>query len=129
MPGCLCCSVFFITLQNNKTKSSFLMFGKFSAKFMLVFNWIRRHKYISVTVVFFVIIFVVDDNSIIKHFDNRHTISILEEEIEQMKKDSAVIMQKQELLDRNCDKDVVEKLARDKYGMHKENEEVFIIEE
>lgn len=105
------------------------MFGKLSAKFMLVFNWIRRHKYISVTIVFLVIIFAVDDNSIIKHFDNRRTISVLEDEIEQMKKDSAVIMQKQELLDRNCDKDVVEKLARDKYGMHKENEEVFIIEE
>ena len=46
-----------------------------------------------------------------------------------MRRDSAIIMQKQEQLDRNCDKDVVEKLARDRYGMHKENEEVFIIEE
>ena len=105
------------------------MFRKISEKVLPILSWIRRHKYISVTVVFLVIIFVVDDNSMIKHFDNRHTISLLEEEIEQMRKDSAVIMQKQEQLDRNCEKEVVERLARDKYGMHKENEEVFIIEE
>lgn len=105
------------------------MFRKIASAVMPVMRWIRCHKYISVTVVFLVIIFVIDDNSIIKHFDNRHTISMLEDEIEQMKRDSAVIMQKQELLERDCDVVVVEKLARDKYGMHKENEEVFIIEE
>jgi cell division protein FtsB len=105
------------------------MFRKALDKVIPVWNWIRCHKYISVTIVFFVIIFVVDDNSIIKHVDNRLTISVLEEEIEQMKRDSAVIMQKQEQLDSKCDREVVEKLARDKYGMHKDNEEVFIIEE
>ena len=105
------------------------MFSRISSRIMPLLNWIRRHKYISVTAVFLVIIFVVDDNSILKHFDNRRTISMLEDEIEQMKRDSAVLMQKQEQLERNCDVVVVEKLARDKYGMHKDNEEVFIVEE
>lgn len=105
------------------------MFRRILQKIMPVLNWIRCHKYISVTLVFLAIIFVIDDNSMIKHFDNRRVISELEEEIELMRRDSAIIMQKQEQLDRNCDKDVVEKLARDRYGMHKKNEEVFIIEE
>lgn len=91
-------------------------------------GWIRRFKYLTVTAIFLVIIFVVDDKSVLKHFENQRTITMLEDEIKQMQKDSAAIMQKQEQLDSDCDVVIVEKLARDKYGMHKDNEDVYIIE-
>ena len=94
---------------------------------MGIVNWIRLHKYISVTVVFALIILVFDDNNLIKHYKNQHTIAELEREIETMKKDSVDIIKKQQQLDYKGDIDAIENLAREKYGMHKDNEEIFVI--
>ena len=96
-------------------------------KLMRVINWIRQHKYISVTIVFLLIILVFDDNNLIKHYRNQHAIAELEREIEDMKKDSVEIIKKQQQLDYKGDIKAIEDLAREKYGMHKENEEVFVI--
>ena len=96
-------------------------------KLMRVINWIRQHKYISVTIVFLLIILVFDDNNFIKHYKNQHAIDELEREIEAMKKDSVDIIRKQQQLDYKGDIKAIENLAREKYGMHKENEEVFVI--
>ena len=96
-------------------------------KLMRVINWIRRHKYISVTIVFLLIILVFDDNNFIKHYKNQHAIAEVEREIEAMKKDSVDIIRKQQQLDYKGDIKAIENLAREKYGMHKENEEVFVI--
>lgn len=96
-------------------------------KLMRVINWIRQHKYISVTIVFLLIILVFDDNNFIKHYKNQHAIAELEREIEAMKKDSVDIIRKQQQLDYKGDIKAIENLAREKYGMHKENEEVFVI--
>lgn len=98
-------------------------------KVMPVINWVRSHKYIFVTIVFLAIVLVIDDNNMFKHIKNQRAISELEDEIAQMKRDSVDIMMKQAELEGNGDIGAVEKLARDKYGMHKENEEVFVIVE
>lgn len=92
-----------------------------------VLDWVRNHKYISVTVIFLFIILVADDKNMIKHFKNQYKISELEEEIAVMKRDSAEIVKKQSQIDYRGDIEAIEDLARDKYGMVKENEEVFII--
>ena len=96
-------------------------------KIMPVINWVRNHKYISVTIVFLAIVLVIDDNNMFMHIKNQSIISELEDEIAQMKRDSVDIMIKQAELEGNGDIAVVEKLARDKYGMHKDNEDVFVI--
>lgn len=97
-------------------------------KLLPLFAWIKRHKYLSVTAVFFFIIFVIDDNNMFKHYKNQHLISELENEIAEMKRDSAEIIKRQSQLDfRNVE--AVEELAREKYGMHKDNEDVFIVED
>ena len=98
-------------------------------KLMLVVNRVRNHKYLSVTIVFLAIVLVFDDNNMFRHIENQTAISELEDEIAQMKRDSTEIMLKQAELDGNGDVMAVEKLARDRYGMHKSNEDVFIMVE
>ena len=42
------------------------------ARFTKIFNWIKSHKYLFVTIIFLVIVVLIDDKSMIKHFENRH---------------------------------------------------------
>ena len=93
-----------------------------------VIDWVIKHKYLSVTIVFLLIIVVIDDNNMFKHFKNQATIAELENEIAAMKRDSAEIVNRQNQLDFMGDVKVIEDLAREKYGMHKDNEDVFVIE-
>ena len=44
-----------------------------------------------------------------------------------MKRDSADIVKRQDELDNNGDLDVIERLAREKYGMQQDDEDVFVI--
>lgn len=97
-------------------------------KLMRLLRWTGKHKYIFVTVVFLLIIFVFDENNLVKQFANRNAIAKLEREIEEMKRDSVEIVKKQMQLEYKGDIDAIERLAREKYGMHKDNEEVFVIE-
>lgn len=97
-------------------------------KILPVLHWVKRHKYLTVTLVFLLIIVVIDDNNMFKHYKNQRIISELEEEIETMKRDSAEIVNRQKQLDFRGDVKVIEDIAREKYGMHKANEDVFVIE-
>lgn len=97
-------------------------------KILPVLHWVKRHKYLAVTIVFLLIIVVIDDNNMFKHYKNQRIISELEEEIETMKRDSAEIVNRQRQLDYRGDVKVIEDIAREKYGMHKANEDVFVIE-
>lgn len=97
-------------------------------KILPVLHWVKRHKYLAVTLVFLLIIVVIDDNNMFKHYKNQRIISELEEEIETMKRDSAEIVNRQKQLDYKGNVKVIEDIAREKYGMHKANEDVFVIE-
>ena len=97
-------------------------------KFLPVLHWVKRHKYLTVTLVFLLIVVVIDDNNMFKHYKNKRIISELEEDIETIKRDSAEIVNRQNQLDYKGDVTVIEDLAREKYGMHKDDEEVFVIE-
>jgi cell division protein FtsB len=92
-------------------------------------DWIKRHKYISVTAIFLFIIFFADEKNMIKHFKNKYQISQLENEIEEMQRDSLEIIKRQAQLNFRGDIEELEDLAREKYGMHKDNEDVFVIVE
>ena len=98
-------------------------------KLFPILSWIRKHKYLTVTIVFLLIIVVIDDNNMFKHYKNQSIIAELEDEIAAMKRDSVEIINRQNQLDYRGDVKVIEDLAREKYGMHKDNEEVFVIEE
>ena len=81
------------------------------------------------TIIFLVIVIVVDDKSVIKHFENRHKISVLKDEIAQMKRDSIETDRKNNEIGINGDLHEIEKICREKHDMHKKNEYIFIIEE
>jgi hypothetical protein len=100
----------------------------FLSKLTPVINWIRNNKYWFVTAVFLVIVILIDDKSIIKHFENRHRIATLEKEIARMKRDSIEVERKYDEIGPNGDLHEIEKICREKHDMHTRNEDIFIIE-
>ncbi len=89
--------------------------------------WIKRHKYWFVTIAFLVIIVFFDENNMIKHFRNQREIAALKAENEQLQQQLDELSHKLEELYKTPE--ITEKVAREKYGMHKDGEEIFIIEE
>lgn len=88
---------------------------------------IRRHKYLVTLGVFLLVIGVIDDNSLIHRFQNRRQIHELNKEIERYRKqyeeDSRM------LKEITSNPKELEKVAREKYLMKQENEDVYIFEE
>lgn len=91
------------------------------------FTWVRNNKYWFVTITFLLIIIFFDENNMIKHFQNQREISMLKSEIEDLRHELEVITHKSNELHK--DLEIMEKVAREKYGMHKDGEEIFIIED
>lgn len=86
-----------------------------------------RHKYAITIVVFLLIICFLDQNNLMLRLQHRRQIRELKSEIgqyEAMRDES--IRGLQELAN---DSNNIERIAREKYGMHLPNEEVFIIKE
>lgn len=92
-----------------------------------LFNWIKNHKYIFVTIVFLAIIIVVDDNNMISHIKNKATIDKLTDEIREMEVDSAEVQDKLKLYT-DGDLSVIEDVARAQ-GLIKKDEDIYIIKE
>ena len=90
-----------------------------------LFNWIKNHKYIFVTIVFLAIIIVVDDNNMISHIKNKATIDKLTDEIREMEADSAEVQDKLKLYT-DGDLSVIEDVARAQ-GLIKKDEDIYII--
>ncbi|MBR5476177.1 MAG: septum formation initiator family protein [Bacteroidaceae bacterium] len=90
-------------------------------------NWIIKHKYLAVTIIFLLILIFFDENNIIKHIQLRRQESQLKADIEALQQEHDIIMHKLGELEK--DAEVLEKVAREKYGMHLDNEEIFIIKD
>ena len=85
-----------------------------------------RHKYAITIICFLLIIGIFDQNNILQRLRHQHQIRELKQEIEhytQIRDESVKGLQ--ELAN---DSNNLERIAREKYGMHLPNEEVFIIE-
>ena len=92
-----------------------------------IINWIGRHKYLFVTLTFLAIIVIFDENSMLKHFQHQREIMNLKSEYKELEEQHDELLKKLNALD--IDAAAMEKIARDKYGMQLENEEVFIIKD
>ena len=90
-------------------------------------NWIIKHKYLAVTIIFLLILIFFDENNIIKHIQLRRQESRLKADIEALQQEHDIIMRKLGELEK--DAEMLEKVAREKYGMHLDNEEIFIIKD
>lgn len=84
------------------------------------------NKYVLTTLIFLVIIGLLDKNSLIKRLDHHRQISTLESEIAKYKsqhdRDSSLLMEI------SSDPSAMEKVARERYFMKKENEDVYVFE-
>lgn len=92
-----------------------------------IINWISKHKYLFVTLTFLVIIVIFDENSLLKHFQYQREIMSLKSEYKELKEQHDDLVIKLNELD--TDAAEMEKIARDKYDMQLENEDIFIIED
>ena len=91
-----------------------------------IWGAIGRHKYAITLLGFLLIICIFDQNNLLKRLGHQRQIRELKKEIEhytQMRDQSV-----QGLLELANDSNNLEHIAREKYGMHLPNEEVFIIE-
>ena len=90
-----------------------------------LWNYIRLHKYAVTTGLFLLIICVTDENNVIKRLQHQRQIRELKREIAVYEeiRDKSV----KGLLELANDSNNLENIARERYGMHLPDEEVFII--
>ena len=90
-------------------------------------NFIRRNKYKITLGTFLLIIGVLDENSLIQRASHRAEIHELKSEIERYRKqfedDSKL------LKEISTNQEALEKVAREKYFMKKENEDIYVFED
>ena len=98
---------------------------KFLDRIRCILKWVWERKYLSVTVVFLLIIILIDDNNLIRHIRNSTVISGLNDEIKEMEADSAEIQAKLRLYT-NGDTCIMEDIAHEQ-GLKKSNEDIYII--
>ena len=91
-----------------------------------IWGYIKRHKYAVMIGLFLLIIFT-EENNIMKRLQHHKQIHELKSEIELYTtlRDQSI----QGLQELEKDSNNLERIAREKYGMHLPNEEVFIIKE
>ena len=90
-----------------------------------LWNYIRLHKYAVTIGLFLLIICVTDENNVIKRLQHQRQIRELKREIivyEEIRDKSV-----KGLLELDNDSNNLENIARERYGMHLPDEEVFII--
>ena len=95
-------------------------------KLLNVWHFIRRHKYLITLGTFLLIIGVLDENSLIQRASHRAEIHNLNSEIsryrKQFEEDSKL------LKEISSNEEALEKVAREKYFMKKENEDIYVFE-
>lgn len=86
--------------------------------------FIDKHKYWIVFVLFLLVILVASDNSLIKRMVQKREIRDIQEQLRQ----SAELKRQNELMlnDLNNDSLVIDRIAREKYNMHREDEDLFL---
>ncbi len=85
--------------------------------------FIGRHKYWIVFALFLMVILVASDNSLVKRVVQKREIRALQEQL----RESAEQKRQNELMlnDLN-DSMVIDRIARERYNMHREDEEIFL---
>ncbi|KAA6324789.1 Cell division protein FtsL [termite gut metagenome] len=95
-------------------------------KLVAILRFIRKHKYISTTVVFVVFITFIDENNLIHRIKQNREIGQLRGKIEIYKKEYDESTRQLNELTENPE--IIEKIAREKYLMKKPNEDIYIFE-
>ena len=87
-------------------------------------EFIKRNKFWIVLVLFLLIIVVASDNSLVKRVVQKREIRALQEQIDGY---STQKRENEKLLnDLNNDSLIIDRIAREKYNMHREDEDLFL---
>ena len=100
---------------------------QFFSRIWFVFKKSIRNKYIIITIAFLLIIFFIADYNILKRIAYQREIKKIEKEILYYQKE--IETSKRQLQELESDKEGLEKFAREKYLMKKDNEDIFIFKE
>ncbi|KAA6327502.1 Cell division protein FtsL [termite gut metagenome] len=91
-----------------------------------ILRFIRKHKYISTTVVFVAFITFIDENNLIHRIKQNREIGQLRGKIEKYKKEYDESTRQLNELTENPE--IIEKIAREKYMMKQPNEDIYVFE-
>lgn len=86
--------------------------------------FLGRHKYLIVFVLFLLVILVASDNSMIKRVVQKREIHALQEQLRQSTERK--LQNEQTLNELNNDSLVIDRIAREKYNMHRADEDLFL---
>lgn len=87
-------------------------------------NYVRRYKYWAALLIFLLILGVLDENSLWSRYERRVEISNLKREI--AKYQQQYDEEKAQLQALESSREMVEKMARERYRMKRDNEDVFV---
>lgn len=89
-------------------------------------EFLGKYKYWIVLALFLLVILVASDNSLVKRLVQKREIRSLQEQL----RESAEQKHQNELMlnDLNNDSLVIDRIARERYNMHREDEDLFIEE-
>lgn len=94
-------------------------------KLLLTFIRNKWLKYAIVVVVAVVLIGYADENSLYNHLQNKRTISMMEAEINDLK--AQYTREKNILKQMDSDSRAIEKIARERYFMKCDDEDIFVL--
>lgn len=96
------------------------------SKVVKIWNYLCRHKYMVVTVIFLVIIGFIDENSLIRRAKYKYEIMQLQDEIKYYR--DIYTKDTERMNELNSNPEAIEKIAREKYLMKTPDEDIFIFE-
>ena len=91
----------------------------------IIFNFLGHYKYLSVVVLGCIMVGFVDDNSMLRRLQLQMQIADLQEEIEKYR--SMNDADTKQLRDLQRDSRAVEKIARERYFMKADDEDIFVL--
>lgn len=104
-------------MKNEKTPAN---------KSLWILDFLDKYKYFVVLVIFVIWMLFFDQNSFLMHKELHQEITKLHEDIDYYQKE--LNAQNEELKKLEKDKSSYERIAREKYFMKKNNEDIYIIE-
>jgi len=113
-----------------KIENYFVILPEIMKRFNKILSKLYRSpwlKYAVVTLLAVIIIGFVDENSVWHHFRNQQQISELQDEIKRLTNQYNKDRQQIKMLDSNPK--AIEKIARERYFMKEDNEDIFVFSE
>ena len=99
--------------------------NRFSTTLVRIYRYIKELKYVIAVVLGIVFVGFADDNSIWSHYQNRRHIRALQTEISTYNYRDQHDRKQIRALEKNPN--AVEKIARERYFMKKDNEDIFVL--